>query len=233
MEVGLKGSFDGVSSFDDSWEVADVPAPLRATEYPRWHQQLLKMDHLHSLVGGYDIVKRHNLMYVPRNSWNDGRSAALGWPIYEDGELVNCVRRFLGSDSKRYAGLRGRGHQLWPDRSQLPGRGGVVVLVVGMRDACVARAAGTCAFTTTGGVEAGWPDEWLPWLAPHRRFHLVFDVGEEKYADQLSLRLAQAGAMGTRVNALPRTLGHGGDLCTMASTGGVVRVSRWLQARVS
>lgn len=194
---------------------------------------MLKMDHLHHLVGGYDVVRRFKLMYVPRLAWNDGHGAAIGWPIYQDGEVINVVRRFLGSDSKRYAGLRGRGHQLWPDRSTLPGRGGVVVLVVGMRDACVARAANVAAFTTTGGVDAGWPDDWLPRLAPHRRFHLVFDVGEEKYADRLAQRLMQEGAMYARTESLPRSLGPGGDLCSMASKGGVARVERWLQARVS
>lgn len=235
MKVGLKGDFDYVSDWDDDWEVtpSDVPQPLRGEEHAMWHNQLLKMEHLHQLVGGYSIVRRFGLMYVPRLAWNDGHGAAIGWPIYEDGELVNVVRRFLGADSKRYTGLRGRGHQLWPDRSLLPGRGGVVVLVVGMRDACVARAAGTCAFTTTGGVEAGWPDGWLSWLAPHRRFHLVFDVGEEKYADRLGQRLMQEGAMYARTNFLPRSLGPGGDLCSMASSGGVTRVERWLQARVS
>lgn len=234
MEVGLKGNFDGVSEWDDGWEVAsDVAQPLRADEHSLWHRQLLRMEHLHHLVGGTDVIKKFGLMYVPRLAWNDGHGAAIGWPIYEKGKLVNVVRRFLGSDSKRYSGLRGRGHQLWPDVDLLPGAGGVVVLVVGMRDACVGRAAGTCAFTTTGGVEAGWPDEWLKDMAPRRRFHLVFDVGEEKFADRLGQRLMQAGALYARTDALPRGLGPGGDLAKMAAEGGVARVSNWLHARVS
>lgn len=73
----------------------------------------------------------------------------------------------------------------------------------------------------------------MKWLAPMRYFHIVPDVGEEHYAEHLSDRLMQAGAIKSTVNPLPRKLGHGGDLCTMAADGGIRRVAAWLHKRVA
>lgn len=233
MEVRLKGDFGAVSVWDDKYEVDDAcaPAPLRTAEWDAWHRALLRAEHLWPLVGGGGVVREFGLMLVPRMAWNDGHGAALGFPIYQDGKPVNMVRRFL-AEEKRYAGLRGRGHWLWPDRMGLPGIGSSIVLVVGLRDACVGRAAGVCAYTTTGGVEA-WPDGWLEWLAPGRRFHLIFDIGEEPWAERLGDRLLTAGARGAVVEQLPPWLGPGGDLCSLAVERGMAGAMTWLHRRVA
>ena len=230
MEVRLLGDFSDISIWNDAWEVEGPPAPLHAREYPKWERALHKSEGHLALVGGEAVAKQLGLMLVERGAWNDGRGPALGFPIYEDGVLVNLVRRFLDAQTPKYQGLRGRGHQFWPDRSALPSIKEPILLVCGMRDVCTARKYGIHAYSTTGGVNT-WPDEWLEWLAAGRHFKVIFDMGEEQFALNLVERLRTAGSASAWMRRLPPPLRAGEDLTDLERIFG--GVGDWLHAQMN
>ena len=229
MEVQLLGDFSDISIWNDAFEVEGPAAPFRTREYPRWERALLKSEgHLH-LVGGEAIARQLGLMLIERGAWNDGRGGSLGFPVYEDGQLVNLVRRFLDAKEPRYQGLRGRGHQFWPDRTMLPPIDEPILLVCGMRDVCTARKYGVHAFSTTGGVNY-WPEEWLEWLAAGRHFKVMFDVGEETFALDLVRKLRAAGSASAWMRRLPPPLRAGEDLTDLDRIFG--SAEDWLRAQM-
>lgn len=203
------GDVSSVSVWSEP-EVVSQPAPLRVRQWDAWHESMLRATELHQPVGGIEVVERYSLMLIPPQSWPEkiNRGPAIGWPIFQAGKAVNVVRRFLDNKEPRYAGLPGRGVQIWPDVKSMNGHDEELLLVTGMRDASCCIAAGINTYTATGGVNS-WVkatncDSW----GPGRRFSICFDIGEELWAENLASHLVGVGAKSVRVLTLKKLIGE-------------------------
>lgn len=120
-----------------------------------------------------------------------GNFGAFTFPVYEDGELVNLIRRFWpglpinrSGKAQKYVGLTGRGSQLYPE----PPDSDRVCIVEGPPDALIMRQHGFTAVTSTAG--AAWNEDWTRYvedcLVP-----VLYDPEGLKRAQNLALILGR------------------------------------------
>jgi hypothetical protein len=179
-----------------------------------WHARLLASNEPLAYLETRGLTVATTKRY--RLGW-DGDARTLTAPVYQDGELVNLLRRRLGP-GEPFAVLRGRGSQFFPEP-----RPGGVVLLAGIFDALSARQAGLrSAVTTTCGARL--PDHLVPALAG-RPIAVAYDAGEEALAAITVEKLRAAGSQAWVVRLSDPKLGlpAGGDVNDHFRAGGTLR----------
>jgi hypothetical protein len=131
-------------------------------------------------------------------------------------------------DQPKYRATAGRGIHLYP----WPISGREVVVCSGEFDQMNLEQAGLNAVTSTGGADPrGWPSEWLVELAAGRACRIVFDRGEEAFAEGLAARLKEAHASSVRVIHLPADLPTKTDISDLAREWGHDGLRRFVSGR--
>ena len=137
------------------------------------------------------------------------------------GKLINVKSRYIGrspkiNDAIKYLNWRGHGAAALYPAHRLPPPGSRVLIVCGMFDAIVGRQYGWDTVTSTAGVNVPWPPDWED-IAEHWDVTVLFDRGEEPWADRLAAQL------GCRAVHLPAGLPPGTDLADMFTQHGWAR----------
>lgn len=132
------------------------------------------------------------------------------------------------SDQPKYRATRGRGIHLYP----WPIPPGDVVICAGEFDQMNLEHAGFNAVTSTGGADPrSWPEEWLSRIGGGRRCRIMFDRGEESFADALANRLARFSPA-VSVIYLPDDLPSKADVTDLAREWGHRSLRRLIRGAV-
>ena len=145
----------------------------------------------------------------------------------QSGVIVNNRRRYVGpkpelhASGHKYRNLTGRGEPRLYLAHELRPEGGPLIVTGGEFKALILQQLGIAAVSSTGGV-SNWPAEWDD-LASRFDVTVVYDRGEEVYADALGRRL------GAQVLYLPRHLAPRVDLSDLAREHGHDWLRRFIE----
>jgi hypothetical protein len=117
-----------------------------------------------------------------------GHRAAYTFPVYQDGELVNVMRRFVDGRRPKWAGLSGRPRAIFPS----PPTTDRVVIVEGPPDPLMLRQHGFDGVSVTHGCPTQWPEEWVA-LVAGRCCAVAYDVDALANATNLAAFLRDNG----------------------------------------